>query len=375
MYDMNFVVQGISQGDKDLLEHVLMECLGAKIHFGRLHMKPGKPTTFLTWMDKSTKGTTGASNSTKLIFALPGNPVSAIVCSHLVVHPALQLLRCGQLPGINTVQGMARNAAVQSEIDAVLAQDLKLDIERPEYHRVTLQWVSGNAAGQNRIGHFVARSTGVQRSSRLLSMRMADGLACLPQGIRGRKMACKKGETVLVLLLSNRYFAGGATMDVKWMESRHMAIQKRISVGILGRHLSLTQNDLERSVSSSLDRAQIMVTQMDVPVEQKGQFLNSLGADLSDVQLVVVVSGGGFRKDLDVSLAVYSALEKNADAMALHARKIAAADYWLSALFEVTIGWTMGKLVVCIPERGLTAALSSISGMVLHAINTGSGKR
>jgi gephyrin len=38
---------GVSMGEKDLLKEVLLE-LGATIHFGRVHMKPGKPTTFAT---------------------------------------------------------------------------------------------------------------------------------------------------------------------------------------------------------------------------------------------------------------------------------------------------------------------------------------
>ncbi len=45
----------------------------------RVHMKPGKPTTFatLTWKD-----------SPKLVLGLPGNPVSAAVTANLYVLPA-----------------------------------------------------------------------------------------------------------------------------------------------------------------------------------------------------------------------------------------------------------------------------------------------
>ena len=40
------------------------------VHFGRLNMKPGKPTTFAT-IERDGRST--------LMFALPGNPVSAII--------------------------------------------------------------------------------------------------------------------------------------------------------------------------------------------------------------------------------------------------------------------------------------------------------
>ena len=54
-----------------------------QVFFGRINMKPGKPTTF------------GRLNNS-LIFALPGNPVSAFVTAHLFVIPASKILS-GQL--------------------------------------------------------------------------------------------------------------------------------------------------------------------------------------------------------------------------------------------------------------------------------------
>ena len=62
---------GVSMGEADLVKPLLQE-LG-EIHFGRLNMKPGKPTTFATL--RSVDGV-----RTALFFALPGNPVSCLVC-------------------------------------------------------------------------------------------------------------------------------------------------------------------------------------------------------------------------------------------------------------------------------------------------------
>ncbi|CAG7700040.1 unnamed protein product, partial [Allacma fusca] len=66
-------------------KQVLTLDLKAKIHFGSVLMKPGKPTTFASCDFNGIK---------KLIFGLPGNPVSATVTSHLFVIPACRKL-CG----------------------------------------------------------------------------------------------------------------------------------------------------------------------------------------------------------------------------------------------------------------------------------------
>ncbi|KAL4711887.1 hypothetical protein ACJJTC_006056 [Scirpophaga incertulas] len=75
---------GVSMGERDLLKPVLLKDFGATLHFGRLQMKPGKPTTFATCLYEG---------KTKYIFGLPGNPVSAYVCCLLVVVRALRV--CG----------------------------------------------------------------------------------------------------------------------------------------------------------------------------------------------------------------------------------------------------------------------------------------
>ena len=36
---------GISMGEKDNMEHLFVEGMGGKVHFGRMNMKPGKPTS------------------------------------------------------------------------------------------------------------------------------------------------------------------------------------------------------------------------------------------------------------------------------------------------------------------------------------------
>ncbi|OQR96929.1 gephyrin-like protein [Achlya hypogyna] len=145
---------GVSMGDHDLVKPLLQE-LGT-VHFGRIHMKPGKPTTFAT--------IPAATGPPKLVFALPGNPVSCLVTSCLLVAPALRRLR-----------GTA--ACAPMTFKAKMAHALPLDPERPEYHRASVAWREDQQ-------QFVATSTGVQASSRLLSCRFANALLHLPTGLR-----------------------------------------------------------------------------------------------------------------------------------------------------------------------------------------------
>ena len=127
---------GVSMGSLDLIKGIL-EDIGT-VHFGRMCMKPGKPTTFAT----ITSGT-GPNRREKLFFGLPGNPVSALVTFHLLVDPAIKALT-----------GVAQSKCYHPRVNARINMPLKLDSERPEYHRSILTW--RETAGT--CGEFVADS-------------------------------------------------------------------------------------------------------------------------------------------------------------------------------------------------------------------------
>jgi len=99
--DLILTTGGTSMGLGDLLKPVIERDFEGTIHFGRVKMKPGKPTTFATIPNK--KAARGRHSTP--IFALPGNPASALVTFYLFVVPALRKLggwkpdRC-QLPRI-----------------------------------------------------------------------------------------------------------------------------------------------------------------------------------------------------------------------------------------------------------------------------------
>ncbi|PTD04466.1 Gephyrin [Fusarium culmorum] len=170
--DLLITTGGVSMGELDLLKPTIERSLGGTIHFGRVAMKPGKPTTFATVPVKDNAG----QRVIKAIFSLPGNPASALVTFHLFVLPSLH-----KLSGASTV-GLPR-------VPAFVSHDFPLD-PRPEYHRAVV------TVGKD--GLLSATSTGGQRSSKVGSMRSANALVILPSG----KGKLEKGSKVEVLLLN-----------------------------------------------------------------------------------------------------------------------------------------------------------------------------
>ncbi|HQR33459.1 MAG TPA: molybdopterin molybdotransferase MoeA [Blastocatellia bacterium] len=77
--DVVMLSGGVSMGDYDLVKPALVE-LGAEIFVEKVAMHPGKPTVF-------------AKVGEKLIFGLPGNPVSVAVSFHLFARPALMKMQ------------------------------------------------------------------------------------------------------------------------------------------------------------------------------------------------------------------------------------------------------------------------------------------
>ncbi|KAH9207866.1 hypothetical protein DL95DRAFT_345957 [Leptodontidium sp. 2 PMI_412] len=163
---------GVSMGELDLLKPTIERSLGGTIHFGRVSMKPGKPTTFATIPVKNNAG----ERVSKVIFSLPGNPVSAIVTLHLFV-----------LPSLHHASGVA--PAGLPKVQVMLDHEFRLDPQRSEYHRAVV------TLGKD--GLMYASSTGGQRSSRVGSLKSANALLCLPAG----KETLSKGSKTEALLM------------------------------------------------------------------------------------------------------------------------------------------------------------------------------
>ncbi|HLI61098.1 MAG TPA: gephyrin-like molybdotransferase Glp [Solirubrobacteraceae bacterium] len=138
---------GVSVGPHDHVKPALA-VLGVEQRFWRVALQPGKPTWF------------GAAGD-RLVFGLPGNPVSAVVTFSLFVAPALAALQCGHAP--RPPHGHAR-----------LGVAVRRNPERVQAVRVTVR------AAPN--GALVARPTGAQGSHILSSLLGADALAMIPEG-------------------------------------------------------------------------------------------------------------------------------------------------------------------------------------------------
>ena len=136
---------GVSMGTRDLIKPLLAD-LG-QVHFGRIAFKPGKPLTFVTIGDK-------------LAFGLPGYPVSSLVTFEIFVRPALLAL-----------QGLPRLS--RPRVTVQLEHDVQPDHSRLEYQRAVVRWQDER---------LIAQSTGVQTSSRLISMVGANALLEIQPG-------------------------------------------------------------------------------------------------------------------------------------------------------------------------------------------------
>jgi molybdopterin molybdotransferase len=132
---------GVSVGELDFIKDALAE-LGGAVEFWRVAIKPGRPFVFGRWRKK-------------LLFGLPGNPVSALVTFLLLARPAL--LRW---------QG-AGEIALPAQ-PGLLAEPLANPGPRPHFMRVRV-----DGAGQ-------VYCAGLQASHALSSLAAANGLVEVP---------------------------------------------------------------------------------------------------------------------------------------------------------------------------------------------------
>jgi len=144
--DVVIISGGVSVGPHDVVKPALA-ALGVEQLFWRVALRPGGPTWF---------GTRGG----RLVFGLPGNPVSAFVTFSLFTRPALAALQ-----GANAERLLDREATlgVAVQRNRSLEQAVRVRLER-------------------RNGTTLAFPTGPQGSHMLTSLLGADALALIPPG-------------------------------------------------------------------------------------------------------------------------------------------------------------------------------------------------
>lgn len=110
--DILILSGGVSMGEYDLVGGVLLD-LGVKIFFEKVALRPGKPTVF-------------GMKGDKLIFALPGNPVSTFVTFELFVKPCIKKM-------------MGFTSYGHPILQAELEKDIKIKKKRREYRPALLR--------------------------------------------------------------------------------------------------------------------------------------------------------------------------------------------------------------------------------------------
>jgi molybdopterin molybdotransferase len=141
-HDVVITSGGVSVGEHDLVRGAGRE-LGVEELFWRVALRPGKPLAF---------GVRGAT----LVFGLPGNPVSTLVCFELFVRPALLALQ-----GVHDAKPAFRAG--------VLGTTVARNPQRDDLIRV-------------RIADSALVPLGGQESHQIAVAAQADGLARIPAG-------------------------------------------------------------------------------------------------------------------------------------------------------------------------------------------------
>jgi molybdopterin molybdotransferase len=152
---------GVSRGKYDFVKEIFYD-LNVKILFESINVKPGRPCTF-------------GKKGNKLIFGLPGNPVSTLTSFIQFVRPALL-----RLMGARRIKKPIVNAFLEEDINK---QSGKVHLLRGHFT------IKNN--------EFYVSTTGNQNSSVLRSMSKANCLIVLPENCT----EVKAGEKVAIQLI------------------------------------------------------------------------------------------------------------------------------------------------------------------------------
>jgi molybdenum cofactor synthesis domain-containing protein len=159
--DVVMLSGGVSMGDYDLVKPALV-ALGAEVFVEKVAMHPGKPTVF-------------AKRGEKVVFGLPGNPVSVAVSFHLFARPALMKMQEASEIHLPRMQVFAAKA-VKGAPPRRSHQPARLAVREGRLEAEPLKW-SG--------------------SSDLVAFMRADALIVVPED----RQSLNEGELVEVISL------------------------------------------------------------------------------------------------------------------------------------------------------------------------------
>ena len=163
-FDLFVTIGGASVGKYDLIHKNLLK-QGFTLDFWKLAMQPGKPLMFGT-------------NKNTTIIGLPGNPVSALVCSEIFLKKA-----------VYSLQGIKYKDTI---LKAILGNDLNKNGSRRQYLRGKLYF-------DQKKNEMIVKSLNNQDSASLLPYSEANSLIILEPN----EKKLRKGSKVKVFLLNN----------------------------------------------------------------------------------------------------------------------------------------------------------------------------
>ena len=143
--DVLIFAGGVSVGDYDLVKEVLDD-FGIELLFWKVKQRPGKPLAFGRLQDK-------------LVFGLPGNPVSSAICFEQYVRPALAMM-------------LGRKTILRPLLPARLAA--------PTVKVAGLHFFGRGIASYDENGKLMVQDTGPQASNLYSSMVKANCIFHLP---------------------------------------------------------------------------------------------------------------------------------------------------------------------------------------------------
>ncbi|MBN2039255.1 MAG: molybdopterin molybdotransferase MoeA [Spirochaetes bacterium] len=162
-YDIVISTGGVSMGKYDFVKEAYLN-LDVDIKFEWVRVKPGRPCMF-------------GQKGNKLLFGLPGNPVSTLTSFIQFVRPAILKL-------------MGANKINKPVVEAILEEDIKKKPDR-------LHLIRGIFTIRN--NNFYVATTGPQGSGILRSMSNANCLIIIPQNIT----KVTAGEKVNIQLINH----------------------------------------------------------------------------------------------------------------------------------------------------------------------------
>lgn len=156
--DIIIITGGISVGDYDYIKDILKD-IGVKKVFWGVSQRPGGPLYF------------GQYNE-KLVFGLPGNPASSLVCFYEYIRPAILKLR-------------GKENCFMTRIEAVLSETIEKKAGKTHFIRGVLELRENN---------YSVRSAGEQGSHMLRSFALSNCFIVFPKD----KICLEKDQTVEV---------------------------------------------------------------------------------------------------------------------------------------------------------------------------------